>query len=273
MLTKKNYEHSRKRHREELKQSRHTRKSMTLTLIVLLFSFSGFLGYYLYSSDDFLIKNTVLNGVEQTEQKAIDAKVKQLLGKNIFFADITGLAESISALPWVQSVEIKRLFPDSLSISLNERSAAFWLQKGDEKWLVDEQGVALFKGENKLFELPLLTYAPQLFSADIITGEKVSLVSLPYAMKSLRELRKEVANFDMHIVSIKTDDAKTFRLLAKGDSATQGESKTMEILVIKGIAVTGGAKLKKILADYKNRKGKDPHTIDFRFNNMIIMRG
>ncbi len=275
MLTKKTYENSRKRYQEDIRQRKGSRRNLTLSLVVLLIGFGSFLGYYLYASEDFLIKNRTIEGLEQTTEAEVDAKLKEVMGKNIFFADMTSLAEDISALPWVQSVELKRLYPDSLSLIINERVPALWLQRGDERWLLDEQGVAVYKGENSLFQLPVLTYSDDVSGfPSVIVGEKVNLPSLHYAMESLSLFQKEASRIGFSVSGITSSDGKTFRLTAKREEHQGKNGKNvMEFMLISTVPFVKGEYLQKMISDYQKRKGKVPRFIDFRFNSMVIMRG
>ena len=51
-----------------------------------------------------------------------------------------GAREAIARLPWVESVEVRKVYPNTLLVSLEERKAfAIW-QNGKELTLIDEQG-------------------------------------------------------------------------------------------------------------------------------------
>jgi cell division protein FtsQ len=81
---------------------------------------------------------------------------------NLLAADLTGMCNRLEQSPWVERAQVKRSFPDKLSISIRERKPVALINM-DGLYLVDEKG-AIFKkaeGEELLGQdrvvLPILT--------------------------------------------------------------------------------------------------------------------
>ncbi len=88
------------------------------------------------------------------EQEDIRAVLNGHLGRGYFSFDVTELKHELQSHPWVAHATVKKLWPDTLSISLSEQVAiARW---GDTQ-LLNQQGETISPGASGAFaHLPLL---------------------------------------------------------------------------------------------------------------------
>ena len=68
----------------------------------------------------------------------IRAAVQPRLGKGFFALDLDAVQKAVAALPWVESVEARKRWPDTLELRIYERQPfARW----NEKRLISRQGM------------------------------------------------------------------------------------------------------------------------------------
>lgn len=65
------------------------------------------------------------------------------LGKNIFYLNLKTSKKNILTNPYILNVEIKRKLPNNIKIYVKERTAVFYIKKGEQYLVIDENGVVL----------------------------------------------------------------------------------------------------------------------------------
>lgn len=113
---------------------------------------------------------TITRSEIDSEYKVSDEQIMAasglVIGKNIFATDITRAQASIMTLPYVQEVEVKRVFPNKIKITLGEAARAACVQC--------ETGFAVIDMHGKIMELPESVEdcnIPRLLGFDIIDAE------------------------------------------------------------------------------------------------------
>lgn len=86
--------------------------------------------------------NSIISSNELIKQSGI------VKGVNIFMASLKSYKENIKQNPYIMDVNIHKRFPDTISISIKERKAAFYAQDGNKYIVVDKSGVVLEKKDN-----------------------------------------------------------------------------------------------------------------------------
>ncbi len=92
------------------------------------------------ASIGFRIENILLEGRVYSDAKLIMALVNMSKGDPLFAFDPTQAKEQIERMPWVESAEIERRWPDTLYIRLTERQPLAFLQKDKKLYLMDGKG-------------------------------------------------------------------------------------------------------------------------------------
>ena len=109
---------------------------------------------HLYNQEQFNIRKITLTGdAAHVDRKQLQASVVEMIEGNYFSLNDTKIAEAISELPWVDTVRLRRQWPDTLMIDIEEyQPIAHW---GDAQWLTTT---------GKLVTLPLASNVvlPQL---------------------------------------------------------------------------------------------------------------
>ena len=96
-------------------------------------------------------------GAERTAHDAILHATGIEMGVDIFAFDVADVRSRVEELPWVKSVRVERVLPESLEIKVTERQPyALWQRQG-ALWLIDNSGAPIIETEPELFtSLPLL---------------------------------------------------------------------------------------------------------------------
>jgi len=108
---------------------------------------------YLFSRTEpiFLLKNIRIKGTSQLSESEILAKIYPLIKDSIFGTDMGKVREAIASHPFIKDVRVKRVFPFSILIDVNERApSALWIGSGGDIRMLDESGQAyrsLTKGD------------------------------------------------------------------------------------------------------------------------------
>lgn len=90
---------------------------------------------------------------KELDTTRLEQQLKPYLGAGFFSVDIQQIQQLVSTQPWIQSVSVRRIWPDQIMVSVVEKKAyARW----DDEHLLSTQA-AIFKAETGKFKhLPLL---------------------------------------------------------------------------------------------------------------------
>jgi cell division protein FtsQ len=108
------------------------------------------------SAAGFAIEDVKVSGNDQTSE----IEILQLLGldgtTSLVALDADAARQKIAALPWVQNVEVRKIYPRTVDVKLSERKAyAIW-QHGSELSLIQKDGSVIAPlRDNKFAQLPL----------------------------------------------------------------------------------------------------------------------
>ena len=101
---------------------------------------------YEYSTTHgFGINDIIVQGREKTSLSALNQKINLKRNDNILKVDLKNLKSEIENLPWVEKVELKRLyFPNILQISIKEKDIIALYQKDGKFYPVDIYGNVIY---------------------------------------------------------------------------------------------------------------------------------
>ncbi|MGR9171674.1 cell division protein FtsQ/DivIB [Rhizobium sp. KDH_Rht_773_N] len=109
------------------------------------------------SAVGFAIEDVKVSGNSQTSE----IEILQLLGldgtTSLVALDVDAARQKIARLPWVENVEVRKVYPKTIEVKLSERSAyAIW-QHGQELSLIEKNGSVIAPlRDNKFSTLPLV---------------------------------------------------------------------------------------------------------------------
>ncbi|MBF0284812.1 MAG: FtsQ-type POTRA domain-containing protein [Magnetococcales bacterium] len=88
----------------------------------------------------FPLEELRVRGATRTGLEPIKEAMAAPLGSNLLAIDLKGARERLLALPWVRRVEVDRIFPDALAVSVVEKQPVCLALVGETLVLLDEYG-------------------------------------------------------------------------------------------------------------------------------------
>ncbi len=116
------------------------------------------LGIFFKNAETFKVAHvTVSEGLNYLNPKAVEVIAGVELGKNIFSVNLGEIQTKLAKISWVKSVVVTRKFPDTIHISVKERTPSALLFT-DRFFLIDEQA-KIFKevDSEDPIDYPILT--------------------------------------------------------------------------------------------------------------------
>ena len=150
-------------HRKQGRKPPNMGKRIVVAIEVLLgFAFVGAIGYYFYQytvvSDKFQVKQVEIEGLRTLSEDAILEASGLIDDGNVLYLDVGAVVESVEALAYVKSCDVKQVFPDTVVISIEERIPHLTLQLNSRAYAIDESGVVLHEyGPVEETLLPFIT--------------------------------------------------------------------------------------------------------------------
>ena len=130
--------------------------SFLLLISCAILSVLGWIGYLMYQSPFFQVKDIKVHGCAKIQRDRV-IELADLKGKNILSLNLRQVARRIKQERWIEHVAVKRELPDRIEIELKERQGVALINL-DTICLVDEKGVIFKKVMNgEHFDLPVLT--------------------------------------------------------------------------------------------------------------------
>lgn len=183
-------------------------------VLLLLLMASGVTGYVLGSST-FTVRRITVSGNQRLSTGQVQALLGHLVGSSMIAADIKAAKAKLQGYPWVDHVEIRRVFPDSVSVTLTEQQAVAVGQINDTLWLIDRTANVIDEyGPNYAeFDLPIvngLTDGPGTMLIDEQRAEM--LQRFLGSLQGRPDLVERVSEIDLK-------DPQNVVVVLKGDTA------------------------------------------------------
>jgi len=188
-------------------------------LLVLLVLGGALVADRMYNQEQFKINTITLTGdAAHVDRKRLTDSVSAMLEGNYFSIDSKAIAAQISKLSWVDSVRLRRQWPDTLIIDIEEyQPIAHW---GGEQWLTTT---------GKLVSLPLAknVVLPQLDGPDQLvnkvwkTYQKWSglLAENGLSLRKMKLSRQHLYSLTLEYSSHRADAPRGFEMILTEDNA------------------------------------------------------
>jgi cell division protein FtsQ len=95
------------------------------------------------SSGFFALEKIEVQGNERVPASEIEATVRRLMGTNIFHHDLASVRGTLKQRPIIKDATVTRLLPDTVRVSLVERTPVAVVARSGKLVCVDEDGVTL----------------------------------------------------------------------------------------------------------------------------------
>ncbi len=180
----------------------------------------GFDKAQVYGTDTAPIRYVRTEGVFQhIDKEAIKKTLRPLVNTGFFSADIEAIRQAVLQMPWVESVSVKRVWPDAIDIEIQERTAYV---RWSENSLLTERGEKFTPPDTKQFGyLPLLNgpAGQEQKVLEIMKGIRTALAdqAMDLAEFSINDRRawKLVLTNGMEILLGRVDQLKHFQRFLK----------------------------------------------------------
>lgn len=127
------------------------KKSLYTLFLIPLCVISMLTIVYIFAKDEplFFLKNIKVNGIQQLKDHDIMGRAAPYVRDSLFKIDISKMKEAIVSHPLVKEVRIKRVYPFSLVIDVEEKKpSALWTDGEGQLHVLDENGEP-FRGITK----------------------------------------------------------------------------------------------------------------------------
>lgn len=193
---------------------RRSRLLAVLTALVVLALLVG-AGWLLLGSDALGVDRVRVTGVQRLTAADVEEHAQIEPGTPLARLDTDAVAERVTALAAVRTVDVARRWPGTVEIAVRERTPAAVVREGAGWLLVDRTGVAFASERKRLVGLPVLDAPADAGRTELRSALEV-LDSLPAAVRA-----------DVREVSVVSAEEVTLRL-SKGRSVVWGSTERAE---------------------------------------------
>ncbi len=152
---------------------------------VIYGSFMGF--QFVTTSPQFEVSKMALTGNQTLTEKELRKWLGSVIGENIFLLDLENLSTRLARHPWVQTVSVRKVFPQNIVVTVTERKPYARI-KLDRIYIMDNFGVLLSLATSTHQDLPLII---QPWSGEKITfGESAALEGVIESLQTMHYLNK-----------------------------------------------------------------------------------
>ncbi|OGP86913.1 MAG: hypothetical protein A2156_14265 [Deltaproteobacteria bacterium RBG_16_48_10] len=163
------------------------KKVIRVAFQLLLISFFLFISHrlYLHLLEDpyFQVREVEVKGCRKLAEKTLLSFAKIEGMPNLFTVRLREIAKRLETHPWIEQVKVRKVFPNKISIQIEERKPIAILQLG-EPYYIDKKGVIFSPvGDKDEYNYPFLTGLTRQ------NLEKDPMVTKSLIMKALEFLR------------------------------------------------------------------------------------
>ena len=207
--------------RREKRRRKKTRKKILVSVMLILMICIGLLFTPLFN-----LKEIEISGNEKVVTEDIIKASSFILGENIFKFKLNKAGEGIAAIPYINSIEIRRKLPGKMEISVTECIPLAYIKSADGMVVVDKDGKVLEKKtEEVTYKLPILFD----FKFDnYILGKKISQNKNEKLQKTL-EITKNLYNNNLieEVLSITTTKGELYLNFRSGLKVIVGDEENI----------------------------------------------
>ncbi len=170
-------------------------------------------GFYRYvqDSDYFKIKRVRVDGARYLDPKNIVATAGLTSTDNILFLRAAAIRNKITAMPYVKSCRVTRIFPDTVAVTIQEREPVATLLAHMHSFEIDAEGVVLRKlSPRDSHPGPFISQVSELGSVE--EGQHLTQPSLLAALNVWRSFQKSGVGKSMTVSEIAAPGVNDIRM-------------------------------------------------------------
>lgn len=124
------------------------RKKNMKKLIVIFFLITIGMVILINKSNLFIIKKVAILGNPIISGEDVKERTQNLIGKNIFFISKRDIINEAKKNPYVEEVEISKVYPKQINIKIVEKQGIYYVDKGAYKCVLNNKLILLEKPDN-----------------------------------------------------------------------------------------------------------------------------
>ncbi len=177
---------------EEIIESKGRIFKIVLFCIIMAVAFALI---WAFNSPTFIIEEVEIHGYDLNSYYEVCMLSQGLEGNNIFTKDLEALRKQILSIPYVKNAEVKRVLPNKVEISFEERVPFILVAKDGQFIVLDQEGYVIeIDFVDNVYDIPTATGLIEDYE---LSGDKISnidlikLKNIVYLMKSMDNINFE----------------------------------------------------------------------------------
>lgn len=160
-----------------------------LTLLVIVGS-----GFYLHQDDTLPVLHVTVEGeLQHTDRQYLQQVVKPYVTGSFIDVDVAGLRTAAKEIPWVDQIQVRRVWPDTLHLIVTEHQAvARWNDDG----LVNNRGQVFYPAAETFPEGLVTLFGPE--------GSSEMMA------RRLVDMQQELNALELRILSLRMDERRSW---------------------------------------------------------------
>ena len=99
-------------------------------------------------SNVFIIKKVAILGNPTMSGEDVKKRTENLIGQNIFFINKNNIISEAKKNPYVENIEISKVYPKQVNIKVSEKQGTYYVDKDGYKYILDGESNLLEKTDN-----------------------------------------------------------------------------------------------------------------------------
>lgn len=163
------------------------RRRRRIAVLVAAVAVLAGLGWLVLFSPYLVLQQVQVRGTDRVAPAEVHAAADREVGRPMVLLDPSAVARRVAAVELVRSVQVRRSWPATLTVTVVEREPVAAVPVTGEGFsLVDRDGVEVERVERRPAEVPVLT-------VDLSSGSRRSVAALAACLDVLGELPPEVS--------------------------------------------------------------------------------
>lgn len=132
-----------KKNNKFILKAKRRRNIKRILILIIILIVGGMI--FATKSNFFNIKKVAILGNPIMSGEDVKTRTENLLGQNIFFINKQNIINEAKKNPYVESVEIKKVYPKEVDIKISEKQGIYCVDKDGQKYVLDGGTVLLEK--------------------------------------------------------------------------------------------------------------------------------
>jgi len=249
---------------EEEEGEKNQPLSLRAIKILILYLVIGFLGWnffnFIFSSNFCSIEEVIIKGNDYLSEDEIFSKSQIKLGENIFKLDLKKSIDSLEQEPRIKEVEIKRVIPNKIIISLKERKAAAIVRIGEEYFSSTKEGIVLSK----------IDRSEEGFGLSLVLGLEIDKIKIGEIIDK-PEFRAALESINLVEVILPKKFCQV-QILSPDDFMICNKDDTLKVRVNRPEAIINKENLLREALEEIEREKLLVEYIDIRFKDSLVIK-